>query len=186
MNIIDMIKIMIRYYDNLLNEDEKKLLMRLNKECKNIDFTMKTNKKELHIKNFCQSKNMLKWAIKNGYIMNVKTSYFIENIEMMKYYNKKMDNLNNLSFIKKICSCFDNIEDKKEKFNSATFRYAAKNGNLEIIKWLLKKGYKFDEMTLMCAVINGNIENIRWLLDNNCPYYKITELMIKEKYKIEI
>ena len=51
-----------------------------------------------------------------------------------------------------------------------TFVDAAKNGNLENMKWLLENKFPYDELTFSYAAKNGNLENMKWLLENRFPY----------------
>jgi len=55
-------------------------------------------------------------------------------------------------------------------YDKWTFAYAAKNGNIENMKWLLENKFPYDECTFKYAVENINLENIKWLLENNFPY----------------
>jgi hypothetical protein len=43
-----------------------------------------------------------------------------------------------------------------------TFAYAAKYGDLNILKWLLGKNFNSD--TFFYAAKNGNLDNMKWLL----------------------
>ena len=54
-------------------------------------------------------------------------------------------------------------------WNEDTFTAAATHGNLENMKWLKKNGCHWKENTFYGAVENGNIENMAWLKENNCP-----------------
>jgi len=49
---------------------------------------------------------------------------------------------------------------------------AAYNGNLCNIKWLHSIGCPWNEDTFNYAIINGNLENIKWLFYKGCPYNK--------------
>jgi ankyrin repeat protein len=46
------------------------------------------------------------------------------------------------------------------------FAYAAWNGNLDNMKWLLANKFPYDKNIFMYASRNGNPANIKWLLDN--------------------
>ena len=171
MKMINIFKILIRYFEELLNEDEKKLLLQTSKLCENIEFN-KINKDELKcfkIKNFCGSISMLEFATdkrnKNKHVINKKTTYYLGNIEMFEYIKNNYRNV---------------------KFTSDTFAYAALNGNLENMKWLKENGCYWDEWTFMYAAKNGNLENMKWLKENGCLIYDHTKQYIKEKYEIDI
>jgi len=91
MSITAVLLIFTKYFDELLDEDEKKLLLQTSKLCENIRFN-KIDRNKLRcfkIKNFCKSINMLKFAThkknKNRYIINNKTTYLLENVEMFEY-----------------------------------------------------------------------------------------------------
>ena len=71
-------------------------------------------------------------------------------------------------------------------WNLWTFEYAALNGNLENMKWLKENGCPWDEQTFMRAAENGNLENMKWLKENGCPVSYYTRKEIKEKYEIYI
>jgi hypothetical protein len=61
--------------------------------------------------------------------------------------------------------------------------YAAENGNLENMKWLLENKFPYDEYVFQRAAENGNLENMKWLLKNKFPYDKWT-FIIRLKPKI--
>ena len=49
------------------------------------------------------------------------------------------------------------------------FYYAADKGHLNIMKWFLENGFKLDETIFTAAAKNGNLDNIKWLYENRCP-----------------
>lgn len=50
------------------------------------------------------------------------------------------------------------------------FTSAAKNGNLENMKWLKENGCPWDANTFASAAKNGNLDNMKWLKENGCPW----------------
>jgi len=169
--MINIFKILIRYFDELLNEDEKKLLIQTSKLCENIEFN-KINKDELRcfkIKIFCSSIDMLKFAIdernKNKYIVKQNTTHYLGNVEMFEYIKNN----------------YRNIE-----YTICTFANAALNGNLENMIWLKENGCLWNEKTFENAASNGNLENMKWLKENGCPISEYTRRNIKKKYNIDI
>jgi hypothetical protein len=60
--------------------------------------------------------------------------------------------------------------EKKFPYDGWTFAYAAKNGNIENMKWLLENKFPYNEWTFEYATKNENIENMKWLLENKFPY----------------
>ena len=82
---------------------------------------------------------------------------------------------------------------KKCNPNNFTFEYAAKNGNLDILKWMLDNNFPKDAETFMYAALNGkqsyneccsssrqsskdwplwtpcNFHILKWMFDNNFP-----------------
>ena len=119
--MINIFKIFVKYFEELLNEDEKKLLLQTSKLCENIEFN-KINKNKLrcfNIKNFCGLISMLKFATneknKNKYIVNEQTTHHLRNVEMFEYMKKNYPNIKNTIM---------------------TFAFTTKNGNLENMKWL--------------------------------------------------
>ena len=60
------------------------------------------------------------------------------------------------------------------EFGHDTFTTAAKNGNLDNMKWLKKNGCPFGYNTFSMTAENGNLENMKWLQDNGCKFSKYT------------
>jgi len=125
MAIINIFKILTRYFEELLNEDDKKLLLQTSKLCENIEFN-KIDRNKLRcfkIKNFCGSINMLEFAInkknKNKYVVNEKITYYLGNVEMFEYIKNNYPKIKNTKY---------------------TLAYAALNGNLENMKWQHQRG----------------------------------------------
>jgi hypothetical protein len=77
---------------------------------------------------------------------------------------------------------------RRTPYDEWLFVYAASNGNLENMKWLLENNFPYNEMTFSYAALNGNLENMKWLLENNFPYDdRVIENAInnmEEKYEI--
>jgi len=123
--MINIFKICIRYFDELLNEDEKKLLLQTSKLCENIEFNKinKGNLRSFKIKNFCGSISMLEFVVdkrnKNKYVIDKETTYYLGNVKMFEYIKNNYNNI---------------------KFTENTFKYAALNKNLENMKWLKENG----------------------------------------------
>lgn len=59
-------------------------------------------------------------------------------------------------------------EDLKK--NAITCSLASGEGNLEILKWLRKKGFAWDEETCTLAAYKGNLECLKWARENGCPW----------------
>jgi len=184
--MINIFKIFVRYFEELLNEDEKKLLLQTSKECENIEFN-KIDKDKLrcfNIKNFCGSKNMLKFAIdkrnKNRYIINKETMNYLWNVEMFKYIKKRYKDAKFTPRTFAYTALNGKLEDIKWlkengcSWDEWTFAFAALNGNLENMKWLKENGFSWDTNTFMYAAKNGNLENMKWLKENECPWNKYT------------
>ena len=172
----------VRYFEELLNEDEKKLLLQMSKGCNNIEFN-KIDKNKLrcfNIKNFCGSISMLEFAIdkrnKNKYIVNEKTTYYLGNEEMFKYMKKNYPEIKNTKNTFMNAALNGNIENMKWlkengcEWDERTFANAALNGNIENMKWLKENGCRWNEYTFECAAFNGNLENMKWLKENECPW----------------
>ena len=49
--------------------------------------------------------------------------------------------------------------------NRGMFSHAAKNGNIEVLKWLLDEGCDFEEHAFTMAAGTGNLEFMKWLLE---------------------
>ena len=48
-------------------------------------------------------------------------------------------------------------------------RFAARNGHLECLKYLLKNDCPWNEYTTWSAENSGHLECLKYLLENNCP-----------------
>jgi len=178
MCIINVIKFLKHYFDAILNNNEKLLLLQTNKKCKSIDFKITT--KKLNIGLFGPSIKNLELAVKNNYELKIITSYYVKDIETLKYleYNKCSFNWITFSYM----SLNGNLENMKwllyenkitdfdNDINCNIFNNAASNGNLENMMWLYENSFKFNNATFECAILNGNLENIIWLYNNNCFY----------------
>jgi len=179
--MINIFRILTRYFEELLNEDEKKLLLQTSKICENIEFNKidKYNLRSFKIKNFCGSISMLKFSTdkrnKNKYVINEKTTYYLANVEMFRYMKSNYPKINNTTYTFAEMAKNGNLENMKWlkengcSWNELTFFNAAKNGNLENMKWLKENGCPWNEWTFRCAARNGNLENIKWLEENGCP-----------------
>lgn len=70
------------------------------------------------------------------------------------------------------------MEQKGElanKSNKWMMCYAAKNNQLEVIKWLHDRGYGCTHESIHYAAQNGHIESIKWLYDNKiCGFTECT------------
>jgi len=161
--MINIFKILTRYFDELLNEDEKKLLLQTSKICENIKFN-KIDKNKLrcfNIKNFCGSIEMLEFATdkrnKNKYIVDEKTTYYLKNVIMFEYIQNNY---------------------KEIKFTDQTIIHAFNNRNIENIIWLknnenLENIEWFEEGKLYLSILAsaffcGNVEYMIWLNENKC------------------
>jgi len=179
--MINIFKILTRYFEELLNEDEKKLLLQTSKLCENIGFNKinKDNLRSFKIKNFCGSISMLEFATdkrnKNKYIVNEKTTYYLGNVEMFKYMKKNYLKIKNTKNTFEMAASNGNLENMKWlkengcPWNVLIFAEAALNGNLENMKWLKENGCPWNAWTFGYAAYNGNLENMKWLKENGCP-----------------
>ena len=67
-------------------------------------------------------------------------------------------------------------------FDDLTFPMTAANGYLDNMKWLYSVGCPLNEETFNAAAINGDIENLKWLRAIGCPWSdKIFSLAIQPK-----
>ena len=48
--------------------------------------------------------------------------------------------------------------------------YAARHGQLEMLKWLREQDYPWDEDVPIGAIKYGHIDTFSWAIDNGCPY----------------
>src|SRR5437763_11753889 len=64
---------------------------------------------------------------------------------------------------------------------SYTMKYAIKENNLHLAKYIHKKGYILTSHIFLKAIDVGNLEVIKWLCDNNCPYNMSDALAIAAK-----
>ena len=92
----------------------------------------------------------------------------------------KSQNLQNMMWIKKRnANIFMGI-------NLKICAYTAKQGNLNILKWLKKNGCPWDEDTFESAACNGDMETLEWLKKNKCPWDAETFVVAARSGKIEI
>ena len=49
-------------------------------------------------------------------------------------------------------------------------KFAAKSGNLELVRWLRAEGCPWDKWTCHYALINGHVEILRWARENGCEW----------------
>jgi len=184
--MINIFRILTRYFEELLNEDEKKLLLQTSKGCENIGFN-KINKDNLRcfeIKNFCGSIEMLEFAIdkrnKNKYVINEQTTYYLGNVEMFEYMKNNYSEIENTEYTFAYAALNGNLENMKWlkenccPWDEETFVNAALNGNLENMKWLKENGCEWDGLAFYYAALNGNLENMKWLKENGCEWNEET------------
>ena len=196
--MINILRILTRYFEELLNEDEKKLLLQTSKLCENIEFN-KIDRNELRcfkIKNFCRSISMLKFATdkrnKNKYVINEKTTYYLGNVEMFRYMKSNYPKINNTENTFANAAKNGNLENMKWlkengcPWKKDIFANATKNGNLENMKWLKENGCPWNGWTFASAAEKGNIENMKWLKENGCIISDYMKQKIREKYEIDI
>src|SRR6185437_309471 len=50
----------------------------------------------------------------------------------------------------------------KQKHNKNIFKYAALSGNIKLLKYLLSNNFFKDEETFSAAAKNGNLDNMKW------------------------
>lgn len=78
-----------------------------------------------------------------------------------------------LAAMKGHLECLQNAlqdRDKSSSQNLWIYPYAAQNGHLHILEWLLEEGYPWDERTCQCAAFNGHLEVLKWLQEKGCPW----------------
>ena len=47
---------------------------------------------------------------------------------------------------------------------------AAKEGNMDILKWLKENGYNWEPGTCAAAAREGHLEALKWLRENGCEW----------------
>ena len=57
-----------------------------------------------------------------------------------------------------------------DKGIDSAVEWAAKNGNLMMLKWLKKSGCPWDKKTFREAAFNGDLEIMKWLKLKKCPW----------------
>ena len=84
-----------------------------------------------------------------------------------KYKSCKL-NVSNLLAYSNLKCCHD--IGSRIQFNSPiTFCNVAREGNLEVMKWLKTRNCHWDESTFTAAARHGELANMKWLLSQKCP-----------------
>ncbi len=94
---------------------------------------------------------VLEWCLKNKYNINYAIQYVVED-----------GHLHTLKWLKEQKCDFDISHDTK-------CYIAARNGDLEILKLLREIGFPWSCRVYEMALKNGNQELIKWMLENGCP-----------------
>ena len=64
--------------------------------------------------------------------------------------------------------------------------WAAKEGQLEILKWLRENDFPWDEKTCRLAAGGGHLEILRWAHSNGCPFDKKTRAWAAREGHLEV
>jgi len=115
---------------------------------------------------------LIKYLVEKGAEIGdlAKTAAINKNIDLMKYLIDKgadiegttVDDLaywGDLSLMKYL------IDEKKVKFTDRILTQAAGSGNLELVKYLIKKVAKIESDTVRYAADSGNFELVKYLVD---------------------
>jgi ankyrin repeat protein len=121
------------------------------------------------------------WIIKNG---------SLEILEWLESNNYKISDANQYFAVENNSGCLGNIATERGDLkimkwmyskhclsNYWTFILAARNGNLENMKWLKSIDYDANMVhrdTFDAAASNGNLENMKWLKSIGCPFGHFT------------
>ena len=54
--------------------------------------------------------------------------------------------------------------------------WAARSGNLELVRWLRGEGCPWDFEACYFAVFGGHVEVLRWVRENGCPWDAETQI----------
>lgn len=148
MKILHIFKIMARNFDKLLNSDDKKLLLRVNSNFANIKMVFNNIEDHFNIKNFCNSVNMLKYAIQNDYKLKTKTSYFVNSIDVFVF-----------------------LKNQNIDFDDETFYCAIKSTNIDVIQWLYDNNCEGErDEAYITAQDTHNLHVLRWMKRNNYDF----------------
>ena len=58
--------------------------------------------------------------------------------------------------------------------SSSAFGFAALRGHLEVLKWMHSNGFQWDEWTCCAAAVGGHLEVLKWACLNGCPWDEST------------
>ena len=166
-----------------MNNKNKK--MNINKILEKVKIIKEIQK--IILKNLSESQN----AILNRKNKQVKMEELIRyDGLLMKYIIKKI-NYKEEEIIK-LCAKYGKIKNIKSlgkryrySVDEKAFKNAAAYGNLENMKWMLKKRFTHDEETFAESALNGNLENMKWLLENGFSYDERTYINAAKNGKIE-
>ena len=78
-----------------------------------------------------------------------------------------------------LCSLEENLrhspfKDNGQSWDEYACEYAAKNGRLEVLKWLRANQCPWDEYTCASAAGSGHLELLKWARDNGAPWDEYT------------
>ena len=62
------------------------------------------------------------------------------------------------------------LRDQDAEWDETICRDAAKNGHFELLKWSYENGCPWNKDVTMFAAQNNQTEIVKWLIDNGCPY----------------
>lgn len=79
----------------------------------------------------------------------------------------------------------DNINFSKENKNNIC-DVAAKNGDLDGLKYARQNGCSWNEDTCKCAAENGDLDVLKWLRENGCPWNSLTCRSAAENGHLEV
>ena len=97
----------------------------------------------------------------NKYIYSTITQYFPNKCE----FSITKELICTQNFVK---NNFNNFVEKEKWLLNKCIDYVL---DLEDIKWLISKGLKPTYEAFTYAAKNGNLENMKWMLQNNFPYH---------------
>lgn len=74
------------------------------------------------------------------------------------------------------------IQEIGHRWNAIEFEEAAREGKLELIKFMRKNGGRWDKDVLSSAVAGGDLDTIKWLILNRSPCYRLRVIPIAAFY----
>lgn len=149
--------------------------------------------------------NIIKWLYKNKY------NYEVINASMAVSGAIQYGNLNNVKWLIEhnfkynkedvyMAGTFNRVnilkyllEEKNCEWDEYLYNYAAKNGSLNVLKYLYKYSYNdlsmptWSSSTISSAAKNGHLKIIKYLRKKNCPWneYTIIQAAIDSNYNFQ-